>query len=197
MHAYSTDSDERERVLFGLALLAVGLAWGLSRGLRATQLTWPWWFDAPSTMGFYVILREVFDQRLWRWHFLHWVGLLKVPVLQGTWRGYVVSSFAERQKPHEVELRIKQTWTRISILLSSDTSNSHTLTAAIQVHAPDGVALSYEYQNQPQPRAVKTMEMHLGTARLIFSDDRILEGYYYSGRGRREVGSIHLERIQP
>jgi len=196
MHTYSTDSSEREQILLGLALLAVLLAWGLSRLLHFTQLTVPWWFDAPSTMSFYGILFKLFDRRVWQCRMLRWIGLLKVPVLTGEWRGHVVSSFDGHKKPHEVRIRITQTWTRIAILLSSDTSSSHTLTAAIQVRAPEGVVLSYQYENQPRPGAVKTMEIHLGTARLVFSDDRVLEGYYYSGRGRQEYGSIHLERVQ-
>lgn len=76
------------------------------------------------------------------------------------------------------------------------TPQTHTLTAAIQVHAPEGVVLSYEYENQPRPGALKTMEIHIGTAWLVFTDGRVLEGYYYSGRGRQEHGSIHLERVQ-
>jgi predicted nucleotidyltransferase len=59
-----------------------------------------------------------------------------------------------------------------------------------------GTALSYEYENQPRPGAVKTMEIHFGTARLVFVNGRYLDGYYYSGRGRQEHGSIHLERVQ-
>src|SRR5205809_179732 len=99
MHPYSTDSSERERVLFGLALLAVGAAWGLSRLLHATQITVPWWIDAPSTMGFYAIWLKLFDSCLWRWQQLHQIGLLKVPLLAGEWRGHVVSSFDDHKKP--------------------------------------------------------------------------------------------------
>ncbi len=196
MHAYSTDSNERERVLFGLAVLAVGAAWSLSRILNGTQIAVPWWLDAPSTMGFFGIFFALFDRYVWRARMLHRIGLLKVPVLAGEWRGHVVSSFDDHKKPREVRVRIEQTWLRIVVLLSSDTSNSHTLTAAIEVHAPEGIALSYQYENQPQPGAVKTMEIHLGTARLIFADGRVLDGYYYSGRGRQEYGSIHLARVR-
>ncbi|SRR5467141_272996 len=196
MHAYSTDSGERERVLFGLALLAVGAAWSLSRVLCAIHVAVPWWLDAPSTMGFFGIFVAVFDRYVWRARVLHRIGLLEVPVLDGEWRGHIVSSFDDHKKPREVRVRIRQTWMRIVVLLSSGTSNSHTLAAAIQVHAPEGAVLSYEYENQPQPDAVKTMEIHLGTARLVFADGRVLEGFYYSGRGRQEHGSIHLERVR-
>lgn len=196
MHPYSTDSKEREQVLLGLALLAIGLALGLSRLLHAAQFAVPWWLDAPSTMGFYGVLFKCFDKSLWQWVSIRRTRLLKVPILAGEWHGHVLSSFDDHKKPHEVTVRISQTWTRIMILLSSATSDSHTLTASIEVHAPEGVVLTYQYENQPKPGAVKTMEMHIGTARLVLADGGVLEGYYYSGRGRREYGSIHLERTQ-
>lgn len=195
MHPYSTDSDEREKILFGLALAAIGSALVLSRLILAAHLTIPWWLDAPSTMGIYGILFQWFDKRLWRSLLIRRIGLLKVPVLAGEWRGYVVSSFDQHKKPHQISVRISQTWTRIMILLSSGTSDSHTLTASVEVNAPEGTVLTYQYENQPKPQAVKTMEIHIGTARLVFADDRVLEGYYYSGRGRLEHGSIHLERV--
>lgn len=196
MHPYSTDSKERERVLMGLAVLAIVFALGLSKLLRASHFTVPWWLDAPSTMGFYGILFKSFDKNLWRWVSVRWTRVLKVPILAGEWHGHVLSSFDDHKKPHEVTVRINQTWTRIMVLLSSATSDSHTLTASIEVNAPEGVVLTYQYENQPKPGAVKTMEIHIGTARLVLTGDRALKGYYYSGRGRREYGSIHLERFQ-
>lgn len=196
MHSYSTDSNERERVLLGLAALAIALALGLSKLLQATHLSVPWWLDAPSTMGFYGILFKCFDKSLWRWVSIRWTRLLKVPNLAGEWHGHVLSSFDDHKKPHEVTVRINQTWTQIMVLLSSATSDSHTLTASIEVNTPEGVVLTYQYENQPKPGSVKTMEIHIGTARLVLTDGRALKGYYYSGRGRREYGSIHLERAE-
>jgi len=196
MHPYSTDSKEREQVLLALAALAIVLALALSLALKAAHLTVPWWLDAPATMGFYGILFKWFDERLWRWPPIRWTRLLKVPILAGEWQGHVLSSFDDHKKPHAITLRIKQTWTRIVVLLSSGTSDSHTLTASIQIAAPEGVVLTYQYQNQPRPDALKTMEMHIGTARLVFMDGSALEGYYYSGRGRREFGSIHVVRVK-
>jgi hypothetical protein len=196
MHPYATDSNERKIITFGLALLSVGAAWILSRGLATTNLSLPWWFDAPSTMGFFGIFYGLFDRMLWRCSGLHRLGLVKVPALAGNWRGHLVSSFDQHPKTHRVRVRINQTWTRIVILLHSDTSKSFTHVAAIQVHAPDGIVLSYQYENQPQPNAVRTMETHQGSARLTLQDNDCLEGFYYSGRGRQEYGSIHLERIQ-
>ncbi len=91
-------------------------------------------------------------------------------------------------------LEIKQTWTEISVVLESSTSRSHTLVAAMQVHAPEGIVLSYQFRNDPKPAAVGTMQIHYGTARLRLSDGGVLEGDYYSGRGRQNYGSIHIKR---
>lgn len=193
-HTYSTDSRERERVLLGLALLAVGAAWCLSHVLHVTKVAVPWWLDAPSTMGFYGIFFKLFDSYAWRVDFLRRVGVLEVPVLAGEWTGHVISSFDDHKKPYRVKVQIGQTWTHIMVTLSSDSSLSHTLTAAIEVHAPEGVVFSYQYENQPKPDAVKTMEIHVGTARLVYTPENSLEGYYYSGRGRQEHGKLFLER---
>jgi hypothetical protein len=196
MHPYSTDSNEREQIIFGLALLAVGAAWSFSRLLHAAQIIAPWWLDAPSTMGFFALFFGLFDHVLWRWSALHRVGLVKVPILTGNWRGHLTSSFDQPAKLHEVRVRINQTWTRVAILLQSDTSKSYSHVAAIQVEAPDGVVLSYQYENEPQSGAAETMAIHQGSARLNFEDGRCLEGYYYSGRGRQNYGTVHLERVQ-
>ncbi len=62
MHPYATDSNERKTITFGLALLSVGAAWILSRVLASTSLSVPWWFDAPSTMGFFGLFYTFFDR---------------------------------------------------------------------------------------------------------------------------------------
>ncbi len=60
----------------------------------------------------------------------------------------------------------------------------------------NGIVLSYEYRNEPLPRAVETMHAHRGTCSLeLSSDGETLNGDYYSGRDRREFGSIHLAKV--
>jgi hypothetical protein len=197
MHNYSTDSNEREKILYALAVLAVVAAWLLSRALLAAHLAVPWWFDAPSTMGFYGLFFKVFDNYVWVASVLHRTRIVKVPVITGEWRGYVTSSFDDQKRSRRVSVEIRQTWTRLTVLLSSELSHSFTLTAAIQVHAPEGIVLSYQYQNEPKPGAVQTMVMHIGSARLVLEDERCLTGYYYSGRGRQEYGQLFLQKAPP
>ena len=194
MHLYSTDSNERRVVPFFLAALSIALAWMLSGFLAATQLSVPWWVDAPSSMGFYGALYALFDRRLWRNPFIRRLGLVRVPNLAGRWRGYLTSSFDEHVKHLYVEVQIFQTWTQISIVLSTATSQSRSCVAAIQAADPDSIALIYQYENQPQASAPKTMHMHYGTAMLRISNGSLLTGDYYAGRDRGTFGRISCRR---
>src|SRR2546429_132134 len=48
----------------------------------------------------------------------------RVPNLTGHWRGFLVSSFDGHVKRHDVLLQIFQSWTQISIYLTTITSTS-------------------------------------------------------------------------
>ncbi len=55
--------------------------------------------------------------------------------------------------------------------------------------------VSYEYVNEPKPLAPTLMQIHRGFADLTLSlDGRVLDGDYYTGRGRQTYGSLHLEK---
>ncbi|MBI4464146.1 MAG: hypothetical protein HY647_05530 [Acidobacteria bacterium] len=194
MHPYATDSSERKYVPLVLAGLAIGAAWGFSRLLLFLNVPVAWWIDAPSTMGFYGIFYALFDKKLWEIRLLRKLGVVKVPLLEGDWQGTLSTSFDEHAAKHHVEVQIKQSWTRIVLYLRGRDSKSHTLAATLLIESPEGIVLSYQYRNEPLPHAVGTMQIHYGTARLALSDSDVLEGDYYSGRGRQNFGSLHLER---
>jgi SMODS-associating 2TM, beta-strand rich effector domain len=191
MHGYSTDSSERRFVPLLLAALAVVCAWLCSKLMAAAHFSTPWWLDAPSSLAFYGVLNTLFDKHLWRNRLVRKLGLSRVPNLTGRWRGFLVSSFDGHVKRHDVLLQIFQSWTQISIYLTTITSISRSCVAELQVSDPAGVALIYQYQNQPLSYAMKSMHMHFGTAMLRLSDKSdCLAGEYYSGRDRRTYGQI-------
>jgi hypothetical protein len=195
MHGYSTDSSERRVVPLLLALLAVALAWGSSKFLAAAHLSVPWWLDAPSSMAIYGVLYALFDRYLWRNSLLHKLGLIRIPNLMGRWHGFLITSFDGHSTHHALMINIFQSWTQISIYLATETSMSRSCAAMIQVDDPEGVALIYQYQNQPLAYAMKTMHMHYGTAMLRISNGGCLAGDYYAGRDRRTFGRICCRRL--
>jgi len=190
MHGYSTDSGERRVVPLFLASVAIALAWVSFKILALLHFSLPCWLDAPSTLAFYGALYALFDRKLWRNRFVRKLGLVRVPNLTGCWRGYLLSSFDGHVKRHELMINIFQSWTQISVFLTTETSISRSCAAVIQVDDPDGLALTYQYQNQPLANAMRTLHMHYGTAMLRLSNDDDLTGDYYAGRDRRTFGRI-------
>jgi SMODS-associating 2TM, beta-strand rich effector domain len=190
MHGYSTDSSERRVVPLLLASGAIALAWVSSRILAATHLFVPWWLDAPSSLAFYGALYALFDTYLWRNGLVSKLGLVRIPNLAGQWHGYLISSFDGHAKRHNLMINIFQSWTQITVFLTTATSMSRSSAAMIQVEDPEGVALIYQYQNQPLADAMRTMHMHYGTAMLRISNDGCMVGDYYAGRDRRTFGRI-------
>ena len=122
-------------------------------------------------------------------------SLVKTPNLTGYWRGYLTSSFDNHAKRHDLSLDIFQSWTQISIFLTTVTSISWSCVAFIQVSDPEGVALIYQYENQPLADATRTMHMHYGTAMLRMPNGGRLAGDYYAGRDRGTFGRICCRRV--
>ena len=194
MHPYATDSAERRLVPLYLAAASIAAAFLLHKTLEGVI---PWWIDAPSVAGFYALFFVAFERWLWRIPFLHSSGLLCVPNLNGRWSGSVTTSFDGHATDHEAYLEIHQTWTGLSVCLKTDRSQSRSLIGTITTQNPTAGTLSYEYINEPKANAVANMQIHRGTARLDLttSGDRwVLEGEYYSGRGRQNFGTLHFEK---
>lgn len=199
MHPYATDSNETKSIPLYLAALSVIAAYLLNIGLKAAKLEVPWWVDAPSVIGFYGIFYAVFDKWLWRSSLMRKLGLVKLPDLNGTWVGHVASSFDAHANKHEAKLFICQTWTRISITLRTEKSESRSLIGGIITQNSAANILDYEYGNEPRADAKDTMHAHRGTARLMLGgtgSSCVLEGDYYSGRGRQNYGTLYFEKSQ-
>jgi hypothetical protein len=157
----------------------------------------PWWFEAPSVLGFYALYFKVFDTKLWRLSVCRRVHLVSTPDISGTWNGYVSSSFDANGERYDATMVILQTWTHLDVRLSTRLSESRSIIATISTGYSSGRLLHYEYLNEPRPGAPSTMHIHHGTARVnVSSDNKILEGDYYTGRDRQTFGVLRLIRVQ-
>ncbi len=193
MHPYATDSAERQQVPLYLAVLAILAAWSFSTFLRSHHFEVAWYIDAPSVLAFYQIFHTAFDRTVWRR--VRSLGVVKVPDLEGDWSGYLTTSFDDHAAKVGATAQIAQTWTRISIVLRTETSESQSLVGSLLIDTPYGRVLSYQYLNEPLPDAPESMNIHHGTARLTLSSSgRTLKGEYYSARGRETNGFLRLEK---
>ena len=193
-HPYSTNSEERKHVPFYLAILAVVVSLALAAVFRKIGWTPPLWVDFSSVMFLYGLLYGLFRRVAWKWGWLRQLGVISTPILEGTWSGTVQSDYDGESHPaHDVEVIIGQDWTEIVIRLLRPESKSHSLSASMVV-TEDECILIYDYLNEPTSGAAETMHMHRGTARLMLTGTDKLEGDYYTGRDRKNIGVIKLRR---
>ena len=192
MHSY--DVEGRGRVVVALTTGSFLLVWLLHVGLAAINFSPEWWLSVPSFAGVYSVMHWLFDRHLWRSGFLRKLGLLIVPDLNGTWRGEVNSSYGSEGSTASVSAKIMQRWTKLSIALETAHSRSRSFSASFRTENVPRPEIFYMYINEPKGRAPETMQMHRGTVSLELTGES-LEGDYYTGRGRREIGTLKLTRV--
>ena len=194
MHGYAIDSRERVfvvRVLFMASALVSGVAVAL---IPSDVIPMRWLLPIPSIGLVFGVSYWAFDNWLWRWQFLRVMRLIRLPDLGGAWTGTIASSYSEFEKVQQVTVTIEQKWTRMVVHLSAEESHSWSITASVLTNAPEGLVLTYLYDNEPKAESVETMHRFRGTAVLVSAAPGLLEGYYYTGRGRETHGSLKLCR---
>ncbi len=195
MHDYAIDSRERVlvvRILFMASALVAGVAAAV---IPPDLAPVRWLLPIPSIALVFGVSYWAFDNWLWRWRFLRTLRLINVPDLRGAWTGTVASSFTEFAKTQPVTVTIEQTWTKMAVRLNAAESRSWSVTASVLANAPEGLVLTYLFDNEPKAEAVSTMQRFRGTTVLVRTDSGQLEGHYYTGRGRATHGSLKLRRL--
>ena len=194
MHDYAIDSRERVfvvRILFMASALVSGVAAML---IPSDLIPMRWLIPIPSIPLVFGVSYWAFDNWLWRWRFLRTMRLISVPDLRGAWAGTIESSYTGFEKTQSVTVAIEQTWTKIVVRLNAEQSRSWSVTASVLTNAPEGVLLTYLFDNEPRAEAVSDMQRFRGTTVLVSCGPGRLEGHYYTGRGRETHGSLKLSR---
>lgn len=192
MHSYTTN-NENIKIYSWIAFLSVAASLALAALFKWLKIEVPWFVDAPAVVGFYGIFFKIYDIRIWKWRYFN-----NTPNLTGNWEGKISSSHDRYNNEHPAKLTIKQTWSHISIVLTTENSRSESCVAMISTKTPEGAKIQYAYENKPRNNAVSTMKRHDGTATLIFKridGKQILEGDYYTGRDRKNLGTLYFEKI--
>jgi hypothetical protein len=142
----------------------------------------------PLAVTVYGFLVLIFTKWAWRWKiFQGW--LVKVPDLQGTWKGTITSTWTNpetNRKPDPISaiLYIRQTFDKIDCFLYTKESSSYSMAAEINVDQSGNLYLSYNYTNRPLASVRERSEIHDGAAilQIIRNPDRSLEGEYWTSR---------------
>ena len=191
MHNYVVSPDNRWRAQLCVTLASLASAWVLRAALDALALTAPWWVDIPSFVGFYGLWWGLHDRFGWHWRWAGLVGLVSVD-LSGEWEGTLVSSRDHFGAETSVLVRIRQTSTRMAMLLSTDKSDSNSVGAILEANGAT-VLLRYLFESRPRAGSPDTMHVHFGAGFLELQEDRLV-GDYFTGRDRTTYGRLHLRR---
>ena len=191
MHSYEIEG--RTMVVAAIIGISVLLVWLLDLALGLIDFEPQWWLSVPSFAGCFSGLFWLFDHYVWRLGLLRKLKLFQLPDLDGKWVGEVESSYSQDRRTHSVSVVILQRWSKILIRLETENSRSRSVMAGLRTVDLPNPELSYQYVNEPKSNAPGTMEMHRGTATLELIGHG-LEGDYYTGRGRGEVGTVKLRK---
>jgi hypothetical protein len=151
----------------------------------------------PQAISIYAIIGILFTKWIWRWNILQgW--LIKIPDLQGTWRGELKSDWINQETgkstdPISMVLVIRQTFSTIKCTLMTKESTSYSMTADINF-VPNGedLYLTYNYTNRPKATIRDRSAIHDGASilKIIQKPNKCLEGEYWTSRKTR--GDITL-----
>ena len=191
MHSYEVEGQGK--VVVALAAASILMVWLIHVGLDVIDFNPQWWLSVPSFAGSYSGLYWLFDRCVWKLGLFRYLNLVQLPDLNGKWVGKVKSSYSQAGDAQSVSVVILQRWSKMLVRLESEHSRSRSITASLRTADLLNPELSYQYVNEPKSNAPGTMEMHRGTATLELSGSK-LEGDYYTGRGRGEVGTIILHK---
>lgn len=202
MHSFSTDKANRHRQYIIIGIVSAAIYFG-AISLYGT---------AGVSIGFLSTgIYYAFARYLWKWDYLHRIGIIEVPNLNGTWNGYIYTSEDPENIPNEAivaegtqkkdkikmetELEIEQTWDKILITLGGAESSSYSRSATILVNEKAWPTLSYNYFNEGGSSS-DGVGPHYGSAMLELDEERDkLEGRYFNRPDHRGThGMIEVWR---
>ena len=196
MHRYSIDTKNRETVLYVLVIVSIALSFGLKALLSdmfiqlANMIDKADWLAGfadiiqstelvPNIIGVpivYWVLSSVFNKWLWRFKLLN--ILLGVPNLNGIWQGSLHSSHDDMD--YDMELEIKQTWTKIQCKSNFESSQSFSNVAALYSDGIEGDVLYFGFHNQSND--VKNGIPQYDGYNILILDGEKLSGRYFNNR---------------
>ncbi|MDR3600353.1 MAG: hypothetical protein P4L49_07725 [Desulfosporosinus sp.] len=199
MHEYSVIGHPREKIIYWLAFISIISAPLVSKFIdmilnNYLSITWKLTI---SGVAIYTILYILFNKYLWKIEAFS--KLFKFPNLNGEWQ-CVGKSYNPKQNKNfnwNGNIKIVQTWDKISITLKTSNSTSQSMSSIGGIkHIPGiGYKLAYNYENSPHISSTE-LAKHEGYCSLDISEERIsADGYYFNNAKERQTfGEMKLTR---
>lgn len=184
MHKYSTDKDKEKVIYFYLVLVSFLISYLIDSLFIDVQLVW--FISLPGISLIFGLVYLIYDHLIWR---IIPNKISSIPKLYGHWEGIILSDYKDTNTSISVD--IKQTWRSIRILMSTENSRSHSISAYI---FSDLNKVLFNYINEPKNDSPTTMNIHKGVCELILDSKNELNGDYYTDRNRKTSGKIELKR---
>jgi hypothetical protein len=144
-----------------------------------------------------VVLFAAFDAILWSWPPLRYL-IRGRPRINGTWAGELTPVEAGGTDPSgalPIVLVIRETFTDLSITLTTEESRSRSLAASIIRHGSGDFSAYYTYENVPAPLFRDGSPIHFGGVVIDISglEPSAIAGSYWTDRRTR--GSFKVEKV--
>ncbi|SRR2546425_3639452 len=185
------------RLQLSTLIAAAALVWALLLIVEGAAVGPEFARPFNTVIGVLVILLWVCERWGWRWQLLHpW--FVATPVLHGTWRGQIVSTWVDpatgqQIAPIEAYVAITQTASTIRMRMMTRESESELLGASIVREANGLLRLYGTYRNTPRQEVRHRSPIHHGGLFLDIHDEppRRLEGQYWTDR--KTTGSLGFD----
>lgn len=211
MHPYAVQSDEGHPPIHVWLLVTAVLSIGLSMVFRyvhqyVSHLTgfedpWFWVAETPSALAIFLAMYWSFDRYLWKWQFLHRIGVVRVPNLNGDWHVEIqpsgVATDHQASKIRNGRLVIQQTLSRIMVQITTSDTESESLNASILRRGE-----LIELRNQYRAWGISPDSEFSGcegTNRIVFvqrSPIRPKDGHYYTDWNQQTFGRFIFQELQ-
>lgn len=181
-------------VFFGAVLpfLSLVLAWSFYQILPNP----PFWVETISPIFAYGLLYSLFEKYAWSWGIFRFFGIVRVPNLNGRWKGKQRSSYKENGDNTEIPayLEITQSFSKIYIKAFYEKSQSESWVASFAEINGDGY-LFYTYDNDPNSLKAGTMQNHKGTVKIKYlpKENKLL-GIYFNSIGNHGEMQFEFDR---
>lgn len=194
MHSYSVKKDNKNNILITMLIISgfidfiinciVNCFTNLINGGIIYYIIF-----LSTYFASYKFIYYLYDEKLWKSKYLGRFN--KHPDISGLWEGTINNNYFP---PIAVKVEVKQTWSEIIIILSTDTAYSKT--KCLSIDNEDKIRINYIYFNETRGMDNQELRNHEGTCSLLLSDDlKNMRGEYYTNHHRKTSGILELEKI--